>query len=110
MDEVCKDVASPDELEAALLERMDGDGLGELMMAYFGNYLFEQFCRVFFGQLLKKHGDQKANSYLDSIRDVLKSDLANKTVGSDLTKIDWFGREGTQMAQTIMSNTLAVFE
>jgi hypothetical protein len=110
MDEVCKGVATPDELEQVLRDQMDGDGLGTLMLMYFGNYLFEQFCRVFFGQLVKKHGDQQANSFLSSIRDVIKSALANRTVGMDLTTVDWFGREGTQMAQTIMNNTLAVFE
>lgn len=110
MDEVCKDATTPEELENVLREQMDGDGLGTLMMTYFGNYLFEQFCRVFFGQLVKKHGDQKANSFLNSIRQVIKSTLANKTVGVDLTKVNWFGREGTQMSQSIMKTTLAVFE
>ena len=110
MDEMCKDLASPEELETVLKEQMDGDNLGRLMMTYFGNYLFEQFCRVFFGQLVKKHGDQKATLFLNSIRDVIKSALEHKTVGMDLTAIQWFGRDGTRMAQTIMQNTLAVFE
>ncbi|OYW24889.1 MAG: hypothetical protein B7Z55_00890 [Planctomycetales bacterium 12-60-4] len=110
MDEMCKDVATPDELEAILTTQMNGDGLGELMIRYFGNYLFEQFCRTFFGQLVQKHGDLKATSFLDSIRDVIKSDLAHRTVGSDLTKVNWFGREGNQIATAIMKDTLAVFE
>lgn len=110
MDEVCKNLASPEELEAVLKEQMDGDKLGQLKISYFGNYLFEQFCRVFFGQLVKKHGDQKATSFLTSIRDVIKSALEHKTVGMDITAIQWFGRDGSRMAQTIMKNTLAVFE
>ncbi|MAX38389.1 MAG: hypothetical protein CME33_17685 [Gimesia sp.] len=110
MDEVCKDARSPEELETTLTDQMHGDKLGGLMIHYFGNYLFEQFCRVFFGQLVQKHGDVKANSFLNSISDVIKSGLANETVNMDLTKVNWFGREGNQMAQTILKNTLVVFE
>lgn len=110
MDEMCKDVATPDELEVTLTAQMNGDGLGELMTRYFGNYLFEQFCRTFFGQLVQKHGDLKATSFLDSIRDVIKSDLAHRTVGSDLAKVNWFGIEGNQIATAIMKDTLTVFE
>ncbi len=110
LDEICADAATPDELEAILRSQMDGDGLGELMMSYFGNYLFEQFCRVFFGQLVKKHGDIKANSFLQSIRDVIKSDLKHKTLGLDLAQVDWFGKEADTVASLIMQNTLAVFE
>lgn len=110
LDEVCKDASTPEELEALLTEQMQGNKLGALMIRYFGNYLYEQFCRTFFGQLIQKHGDVKANSFLRSIRDVIKSGLANETVNTDLTKVDWFGREGSQMAQTILNNTLSVFE
>lgn len=110
MDEVCKDVSSPEELEAVLMVQMQGDKLGKLMLHYFGNYLFEQFCRVFFGQLVQKHGDVKANSFLRSIRDVIKSGLVNETIEADLTTVNWFGREGNRMAQNILNNTLVVFE
>lgn len=110
LDEICADAATPDELEAILRSQMSGESLGALLMAYFGNYLYEQFCRVFFGQLIKKHGDVKATSFLESIRDVIKSDLKHRTLGLNLTQVDWFGREGDAMARMIMQNTLAVFE
>ena len=80
MDELCKDAATADELAALLEAQMNADALGRLLMTYFGNYLYEQFCRVFFAQLQKHHGDQRTASFLGSIKDFIRSSLANETV------------------------------
>ena len=110
LDDLCRDTTTPDELQAMLEGQMNADALGTLMIAYFSNYLYQQFCRVFFAQLEKKHGIDRASSFLDSIKEFIKSSVGNETVGSNLSQVDWFGSEGEQVAQTIMQNTLAVFE
>ncbi len=110
LDGICKEANSTEELERLLAGQVDGAGLGSLLIKYFGNYLIEQFCRVFFGQLVKKHGDTLAHSFLEPIRDVIKTDLAHRTFGKDLAKIDWFGREGSKIAAEVMQDTLVVFE
>jgi len=110
MDELCQNATTPEELEALLQGQMSADALGTLLIAYFSNYLYQQFCRVFFAQLEKKHGLGVAASFLSSIKDFIHSSVKNETVGQDLSKVNWFGPEGEQVAHTIMQNTLAVFE
>lgn len=110
MDELCQNVATPEELEALLQGKTNAEALGSLLIAYFSNYLYQQFCRVFFAQLEKKHGLDGAASFLSSIKDFIHSSVKNETVGQDLSKIQWFGPEGERVSQTIMQNTLAVFE
>ena len=110
MDELCADSETPEELEVKLEASVSADGLGKLLMQYFGNYLYEQFCRVFFSQLVKRHGDTKAESFLGDIKDVIKSNVEHTTFGEDLTKVDWFGDEGNKMAESIMKNTFEIFE
>lgn len=110
MDEVCQNATTPEELEALLQGQANADALGALLIAYFSNYLYQQFCRVFFAQLEKKHGIDGAASFLSSIKDFIHSSVMNETVGQDLSKVNWFGAEGERVAQTIMQNTLAVFE
>lgn len=110
MDELCKDTITADEVEAALGNLTDGPMMVDLLMSFFGNYLYEQFCRVFFGQLIQKHGEQRANSFLRDIFDYIKSRLRNTTHGRDVQKIDWFGQAGEKLAGDIMRDTLAVFE
>lgn len=110
MDELCQNATTPEELEALLQGQANADALGSLLIAYFSNYLYQQFCRVFFAQLEKKHGLDVAASFLSSIKDFIHSSVKNETVGQDLSKVNWFGPEGERVAQTIMQNTLAVFE
>jgi hypothetical protein len=110
MDELCETATTADELETLLESQMNDEALGTLMISYFGNYLYQQFCRVFFSQLEKKHGIDQASSFLTSIRDFIRSSLEHETVGVKLSKVDWFGAEGNNVAQRIMQNTLAVFE
>ena len=109
MDTLCKGANTTDELGACFEAQVNANALGKLMMIYFGNYLYQQFCRVFFAQLVKKHGDQRAASFLGAIKDVIKSSLENETVDMNLATIDWFGNEGKRIAKTIMQNTLAVY-
>jgi hypothetical protein len=110
MDELCQNATTPDALEALLQGQANADALGSLLIAYFSNYLYQQFCRVFFAQLEKKHGFDGAASFLSSIKDFIHSSVKNETVGQDLSKVNWFGPDGERVAQTIMQNTLAVFE
>ena len=110
MDDLCGESATADDVEAVLGTLTDGVRMAELLMTFFAHYLFEQFCRVYFGQLIQKHGDQRAESFLDDIFDYIESRLQNQLVGQNAADIDWFGQDGEQLTTQIMQDTLAVFE
>jgi hypothetical protein len=110
MDEMCGTAVTADDVETALGTLTDGTRMVELLMSFFANYLYEQFSRVFFGQLIRKHGEQGAESLLSDIFDYIKSRLRNHTVGRDAADIDWFGRDGQRLTTQIMRDTMVVFE
>lgn len=110
MDDLCRDVTTAEEVEAVLTAFTDAGRLAALMISFFGNYVYEQFCRVFFAQLVQKHGERRAESFLGQIADYIRSRLNNLTLGMNLTGVDWFGPPGDQLATQIMQETLAVFE
>lgn len=110
MDELCENATTAAEVEAILGHLTDGLRMVDLLMTFFGNYLYEQFCRVFFGQLIQKHGELRAESFLGDILDYIESSLRNHTLGIDATGIDWFGTDGDRLAARIMQDTLAIFE
>jgi hypothetical protein len=110
MDELFKDTETAQDVERILTAHADGAALGELLMKFFAYYLYEQFCRVFFKQLVQKHGEQQAESFLGDILDFIQSALRNRTLGLDTSRIDWFGSEGSRMTTTIMQQTMEVFE
>jgi len=98
-----------EDLERILNERSNDSMLSEFLTLFFGQYLYHQFCRVFYGRLLNRIGQTLTDTFLEGIRDYIKSTLRNHTVRRDIGGIDWIGTEGQQLAQDIFRETLEVF-
>lgn len=101
------DAATIEELEQRLINQ--GDKLEIVLRDFFGLYLYELFCRVFFERLVQRVGDIRANSFLKEISDFIKSTLANRVADRDISQIDWAGSEGETITAEIMETTLNVF-
>jgi hypothetical protein len=97
-------------VDAILKEVGEGDGLVALLERFFGYCLYEQFCRVFFERLAKKHGDDRARSFLGDIFHFIRSTLSNRLVDLDVMGVDWFGDNGRRISDEIMEQTLRVYE
>lgn len=98
--------------DAAEVERILAGQAAQLELVlemFFGFYLFEQFCRVFFERLVQRVGETRAHSFLSEIEGFLRSALVNRTVGRDLAGIDWTGSEGRTLVTDILESTLRVF-
>jgi hypothetical protein len=98
--------------DAADVERIltaQATQLESVLQDFFGFYLFEQFCRVFFERLVQRVGETRAHSFLSDIEDFVRSTLANRTVGLELAGVDWAGPEGQAIISNIMETTLTVF-
>ena len=81
MDDLCKQAVTAEDVELILKAQAIVLRTGRFLMKYFGYYLYEQFCRLFFAQLVKKHGEQRAESFLDDILDFIQVALRNQTLG-----------------------------
>jgi len=110
MDDLCGQAQTAEDVEGILKAHADGSQLADLLMKYFGYYVYEQFCRLFFAQLVKKHGEQRAESFLGDILDFIHSALRNCTLGMDVSRIRWFDSEGHDIVVQIMEQTLKVFQ
>jgi hypothetical protein len=106
-DKYFAEARTPEELEQ-LIARHAAD-LEAILLEYFGIYLYEVFCRVFFERLVQRVGENRAHSYLDQIGAFIASALENRTVGRAITGIDWAGPEGQQLTADVMETTLSVF-
>ena len=109
MDELLGDLDTPEQVEETLEQVMSGEALENLLSKFFGYYLYEQFCRVFYERLVKSVGRENADSYLGNISDTIKSSLRLKSSDKDLSKIDWSGAEGQRIADQILQDTYEIF-
>ena len=108
-EELFENVATPEELEAALIGVISGDMLGDLLSRFFALCLFEQFTRVFYERLVSRIGDAAAGSFLDGIRDYIRSAVDQLHITRDLRTVDWSSAAGRELAEGILEDTLFVF-
>jgi hypothetical protein len=106
-EELLKDAQSPQDVERILQEQVAT--LDVMLRDYFGLYLFEQFCRVFFERLVQKKGESKALAFLSDIKKFIEATLVNRVGRRAVAKIAWAGQEGARLCSDIMQATLAVF-
>ena len=52
MDELREQAQTAEDVDGILKAHADGVRLADLLMTYFGYYLYEQFCRLVFAQLV----------------------------------------------------------
>lgn len=106
-EELLRDARTPEDVERVLQEQ--AASLDVMLHNYFGAYLFEQFCRVFFERLVQKKGEPKALAFLADIKEFIKATLVNRAGRRVIAKISWAGKEGAQLCADVMQATLEVF-
>jgi hypothetical protein len=106
-EELLSEADTPEDVERIL--QGQATNLDVMLRDYFGLYLFEQFCRVFFERLVQKKGESKALAFLDDIKEFIKATLINRVGRRVIAKISWAGQEGAKLCSEIMQATLAVF-
>ncbi len=81
-----------------------------LLVQYYGHYLYERFARDHYEELISNIGREKARRSFDSIRRTIFASLRAKIAGRNPSDIDWRGKEGRQLADRILKETLDIFK
>jgi hypothetical protein len=109
-DELLGDARTYADVESALTGVLDVQGLVQIIANFFGEYLYQLFCRDFYEGWMKKVGSSQAGRALKSVKDCIASALKSKLVNRDVARVDWRGREGARITQQVMRETLEIFE
>ena len=109
-DELLADAQTFEDVERALAAAIDQRGLLEILMRFFGHYLYECFCRDFYERLDKRVGSSQAAQSLKGIRDCIEAATRAKLVGRDKSTFDWRGADGKRLAEEILGEVLDIFE
>lgn len=99
-----------EDVERLLLGTLEQIQIAGLIVQFYGHYLYELFCRDFYEQLIKKVGREQTRRSIDSIRRTIFSSLRAKIAGRDPGSVNWRGAEGRQLAERILTETVAIFE
>ncbi len=109
IDEILKDADSLEEVEEALEKISQGESLTDLIQRFWGNFIYEQFCRKHYGQLVARIGEVQADERIDDIEICIFDILRHLTRHQDVSQIDWKGSQGQQIIDKIHQDTLEAF-
>lgn len=109
-DDLLNDAETYEDVERALSQALDQQGLGHILASFFGHYLYERFCRDFYENWVKRVGSMQAARSLRSIKDYIESQIKAKLTGRDFAKVKWHTRDGLRLTQQVLQDTLEVFE
>lgn len=123
LDEIAAKAAMRDLLEeigagAESLEEL-GDGLDaaiknfgaeELLVKYFGYYLYEHLCTDFYEKLIKEKGIRETDAFYKDLKDYIVEKTKTTSKHRDLRKVDWQSDYGKELMQEIFCDTLKEFE
>ena len=95
-----------DEFDAAIKDF----GAEELLVKYFGYYLYEHLCTDFDEKLIKEKGIRETEGFYRDLKDYIAEKTKTTSKHRDLRKIDWQSDYGKELMQEIFRETLKEFE
>ena len=108
-DEILSEAETFEDVEKQLNAAIDELGIFGILASFFGHYIFKMFCRNFYEEWVKKVGETKATSSLKEIEEYIRSSVRAKFAGRNVSSTDWKKDEGTQVTETVLTETLEVF-
>ena len=85
-------------------------GTEELLVKYFGNYLYEHLCIDFYEKLIKEKGIRETDAFYRDLKDYITEKTKTVSKHRDLRQIDWQSNYGQELMQDIFCDTLKAFE
>lgn len=108
MDERLKNL-SPDEIVQSLERIPTGNEFVRFIERFFAYFIFEQFNRVFYSRLEARVGKEKAAQYLKNGFHCIEWMLRDRTAQIDVRTVDWAGRQGETVINSIMNDVFHIF-
>jgi hypothetical protein len=95
-----------DEFDAAIREF----GVEEILVKYFGNYLYQHLCTDFYEKLIKEKGIRETDNFYKDLKDYIVEKTKTISKHRDLSKVDCNSEYGKKLMQDIFRDTLKAFE
>ncbi len=85
-------------------------GINELLVKYFGNYLYQHLCNDFYEKFIKEKGIRETDNFYKDLREFIIEKTKSISSHKDLKNIDWKSNAGKSLVQNIFNETLKAFE
>ena len=85
-------------------------GIQEILVIYFGNYLYQHLCNDFYEKLIKEKGIRETDNFYKDLKEFIVEKTKSISNIKALKNIDWKSNAGKSFVQEIFKETLKAFE
>lgn len=110
LEEIGTDANSVKELGEKFDAAIKDYGLEELLILYFGFYIYEHLCTDFYEKLIKEKGKSETDSFYRELNDYIIEKTKTMAKLRDLRNVNWTSPNGRAIMQEIFQSTLNEFE
>jgi hypothetical protein len=108
-DELWAEAETFADAEAVLDAKLRQDGLLDILVRFFGHYLYACFCRDFYERLLKKVGSSRVSESLRAIKDCIDSAIKAKFSEREMDTFNWQGKDAEALSNQVLDDVLDIF-
>ena len=109
-EELAANAETIEQFEANLQESLNKEGLEDILIRYFGYYIFEHLSVMFHEKLVIEKGKTHCDDLFRQIKDFITENLRNMNKTNPLNNINWHSNEADRLIRNIQENILEVFE
>ena len=97
-------------IESEFNSAIEQYGIKEILIIYFGNYLYQHLCNDFYEKLIKEKGIRETDNFYKDLREFIIERTKSISNNIDLKNVDWKSNVGKSLVQGIFNETLKAFE
>jgi len=110
LEELISSANDVDEIEQLLSDKFNVNTSEDLIIKYFGYYMFEHLSRWFYEHLIKSKSESECNNLFRQIKEFIFERVLTLHKTNPLQDIDWSSASADTVIKNIQQDVLTVFE
>lgn len=110
LEELVSNAETIDEMEEILSTKFDESSSEDLIIKYFGYYIYEHLDKWFYEKLIKDKNQADCDSLFRQIKNFIFESLKDVQIVNSLQDIDWGSENADKLIKNIQEDILTVFQ
>lgn len=110
LEEIVGNADTAEELENKFKEAIAEENIGDILIRFFGYYIFERLAIMLYEKLIVAKGKTDCDDLFSQIKDFIFERIKNLHNGSAIKSVNWKGAEGERIIKNIQEDILKIFE
>jgi ribosomal protein L12E/L44/L45/RPP1/RPP2 len=110
LEEIALNAETVEEFEVNLQTVLSSESLEDLLIKYFGYYIFEHLSIMFYEKLVVDKGKTDCDDLFRQIKDYISEKMRNMNKTNPINTLDWNSSDADRIIKNIQEDVLKVFE